>query len=142
MGLDKNYIKFKVLYNIIYNLKEQWVNGCDYEKSCIETIIGAGIFYLPTNKATYSGLISEEALLIDKKNWVKEHEYPRKISAYMLISNPPKSIEELIDLYYTKYGIWNYVTKKENGILKKYQNSTNFITPKEAYELANVKLKK
>jgi len=137
---DKNYIKFKVLYNVIHNLKNQWDEGCDYEKSSIETIIGAGIFYLPKTKLTFSGLISEQARLIDKKLWVIEHQYPRKIAAYMLMSTPPTSIEELIESYNTRYGIWNYVTKKENVNLKKFQNISNFISPNEAYKLANVKL--
>ena len=138
MKEDKNYIKFKVLYDIILNLKDQWDNGCNYEKSYIETIVGAGIFYLPTTNKTFTGLISEEALLCDKKDRVKEHQYPRKISANILMKNPPSSIENLISQYENKYGTWNYVTKKENTTLRKYQKINKFVDPKESYKLANI----
>lgn len=138
---DKTYTKFKVLYDIIHNLKDQWDNGHDYERSHIETIVGAAIFYLPTNNKTFTGLISEEALLVEKKDRVKEHQYPRKISANILMKNPPSSVEDLISQYDNKYGTWNYVTKKENSALRKFQTLEKFTTPEDSYKLANINLK-
>jgi hypothetical protein len=141
MKEDKNFIKFKVLYDIIHNLKDQWDNGGDYERSHIETIVGAAIFYLPTNIKTFTGLISEEALLVNKTERVKEHQYPRKVSANILMKNPPSSIEDLISQYENKYGTWNYVTKKENSTLRKYQTLEKFTNPEDSYKLANIILK-
>lgn len=138
--MDKTLIKFNELYNVILNLKEQWNDSDEYGKSFIETIIGAGIYYLPITKKTYTGLISENGLLEQYDKLVKEHEFPRKISAKLLLESPPNSLDEFIDLYYTKYGLWNLVTKKENTALKKFQKSNIFETPKLAYEKANIKL--
>ena len=136
---QKQLDKFTALFNILYNLKNTWVNSNHNQKAFIETIIGAAIFYLPTNKKTFSGLISETAETMDKKYIVKEHQYPRKITAKLLLLNPPNSIDNLIHLYNTKYGIWNMVTKKENTYLRKYQNNS-FISPEISYNLANVNL--
>jgi hypothetical protein len=138
--MDKTFIKFNELYNIILNLKEQWGNSDEYGKSFIETIIGAGIYYLPITKKTHTGLISENGLLEPCNKLVKEHEFPRKISAKLLLESPPNTLDEFIELYYTKYGLWNLVTKKENTILRKFQKSNIFETPKLAYEKANIKL--
>lgn len=138
--MDKTFIKFNELYNIILNLKEQWDNSDEYGKSFIETIIGAGIYYLPITKKTHTGLISENGLLEPCNKLVKEHEFPRKISAKLLLESPPNTLDEFIELYYTKYGLWNLVTKKENTILRKFQKSNIFETPKLAYGKANIKL--
>lgn len=137
---ERGYKKFEDLYNILHCLKPLWDKSDEYSKSFIETTIGASIFYLPTNKTTFSGYISEQASQLDKKLWVKEHQFPRKITASMLFQSLPKTINELIHIFNTQYGIWNYVTKKENSLLKKYQKSSEFKNPTESYELANIKL--
>ena len=68
---EKTKSKFNVIFKLINKFKEVWLTSNDYEKSFIETTLGAAIFYLPTTKKTFSGLISEEASKISKKKWVK-----------------------------------------------------------------------
>jgi len=138
--MDKNLVKFNELYNAILNLKKQWDEADVYGKSFIETIVGAGIYYLPITKKTYTGLISENGLLEPYNKLVKEHQFPRKISARLLLETPPNSLAEFTELYYTKYGLWNLVTKKENTTLKKFQKANIFETPELAYIKANIKL--
>lgn len=132
--------KFKALYNLIMSLKPVWDESTTEERNYLETVIGAGIFYLPTNKNTFSGYISEQALRVDKKQRVKEHQWPRKITAKILLQNPPSSVEELSELYHTKYGTWNWVTKQENSELRKSQKEGVFSTPEESYKQTGVKM--
>jgi len=134
--------KFKVLFDLIHDIQDSYIKASEKEKSFYQTIVGAAIFYLPTNKETFSGLISESALLIPKNKWVKEHSYPRKIASKNLLENPPQTISDLKNVFYTKFGIWNYVTKKENSDLRKYQKIHNFQSPEISYQLANIKLVK
>ena len=55
------------------------------DRNQIETLLGAGIFYLTTSKQLCSGLISLNALeLLRQDNntkLVKEHSFPRKLAA-------------------------------------------------------------
>ena len=104
---EKTKSKFNVIFKLINKFKEVWLTSNDYEKSFIETTLGAAIFYLPTTKKTFSGLISEEASKISKKKWVKEHQYPRKLSAKFILTNPPKNVDEF---------------KKSINMAKKYKN--------------------
>jgi hypothetical protein len=138
--MDKTHIKFKTLYEIILNSKQQWLDSNDYGKSCIETIVGAGIYYLPITKKSYTGFISENGKNEDRTKLVKEHEYPRKISAKKLFEDTPSTLEDFIELYYTKYGLWNLVTKSENNALRKFQKDGIFESPLISYEKAKIKL--
>ena len=137
---NKVEYKFNVTFDLIQKLRPTCLESNDYEKAFIETILGATIFYLPTNKDSFSGMISENASNIDKELRVKEHQYPRKISSKELFLNPPKSVEELKEMYYNKYGIWNLVTKDENNKLRKYQKNGIFKNPKQAYNDCGIKL--
>lgn len=138
--VDKIESKFKVTFDLIKKLRPTWLESNDYEKAFIETILGATIFYLPTNKDSFSGMISENASKVDKKLRVKEHQYPRKISSKELFINPPKSVEELKEIYYNTYGVWNWVTKTENTSLREHQKDGKFKSPEKSYKDCGVKL--
>ena len=137
---EKTKYKFQITFKLIKKFREVWLTSNDYEKSFIETTLGAAIFYLPITKKTFSGLISEEASKISKKKWVKEHQYPRKLSAKFILTNPPKNVDEFKKMYYEKYGIWNWVTKVENTNLREYQKENNFTTPEKSYKKCGIKL--
>jgi len=77
---------------------------------------------------------------VDKELRVKEHQYPRKISSKELFTNPPKSVEELKEMYYNRYGVWNWVTKTENSSLRKYQKDGKFKLPEKSYNDCGIKL--
>ena len=138
--VNKIESKFKIAFELIKKLRPTWVESNDYEKAFIETILGATIFYLPTNKDSFSGMISENASKVDKELRVKEHQYPRKISSKELFTNPPKSVEELKEMYYNRYGVWNWVTKTENSSLRKYQKDGKFKLPEKSYNDCGIKL--
>ena len=96
-------------------------------------MIGAGIFYLGGGQAMYGDHISEKALKELKdgkelKTLVKDHRYPRKQSAKKLLESDYKKFDEksLLDLYNEEYGLYNYVTKAENGELKEKSKQFSF----------------
>jgi len=140
--MNKTQQKFESVFNLLINLKESYDTSTEYQKEFISTIVGAAIYYLPTNKLTFSGMISERALELPKNKRVKEHEYPRKIVGKILLDNPPNSVDELKTIYLTKYGIWNLVTKEENTRLRKFQKEGVFVSPEISYQLAEIILVK
>jgi hypothetical protein len=143
LTVNKRHEKFEALINMIISLQPSYKNSSDSAKDFIETTIGAAIFYLPEKTQCWSGMISE-SLVGNRSEGVIEHEYPRKISAKNLlavdwtkIDNP---VEELKNLYYTKYGRFNYVTKEENSKLRVFQKEGVFVSPEEAYAKCNIQL--
>ena len=138
--MDKTQQKFQSVFNLLVNLKQTYDTSTEYQKEFLSTIVGAAIYYLPTNKLTFSGKISEKALGLPKNKRVKEHEYPRKIVGKILLDTPPNSVDELKQLYVTKYGVWNLVTKAENTLLRKYQKEGVFVSPEISYRLAEINL--
>lgn len=119
----------------------------DDQKKFMETMISAGIFYLPNSLENWTGKISEDCLnkikLNKKFTPTKEHQYPRKIAATYLLNNIDK-IEsgelDLVDFYLTKCGKYNFVTRSENTKLKKHQKSDVFTDPETSYVEAKINL--
>jgi len=136
--MSKTQQKFEAVFNLLVNLKQTYDTSTEYQKEFLSTIIGAAIYYLPTNKLTFSGKISEKALELPKNKRVKEHEYPRKIVGKILLDTTPNSVDELKEVYITKYGVWNLVSKAENTILRKYQKEGVFVSPEISYILAEI----
>ena len=138
--MTKTQQKFEAVFNLLVNLKQTYDTSTEYQKEFLSTIVGAAIYYLPTNKLTFSGKISEKALELPKSKRVKEHEYPRKIVGKILLDTTPNSVDELKEVYLTKYGVWNLVTKAENTLLRKYQKEGVFVSPEISYKLAEINL--
>jgi hypothetical protein len=138
--MSKTQQKFEAVFNLLVNLKQTYDTSTEYQKEFLSTIVGAAIYYLPTNKLTFSGKISEKALELPKNKRVKEHEYPRKIVGKILLDTTPNSVDELKEVYLTKYGVWNLVTKAENTLLRKYQKEGVFVSPEISYRLAEINL--
>jgi hypothetical protein len=136
--MTKNDKKMIVLYNMLCALSPLYISETDeYIKDQYETTIGANLFYQDSSKKLFSGFISEGSIASD---CVKEHKYPRKMAAKNLLENPPSSIEELMHLYYSEYGCYNYVTSVENTKLRPFQKKGVFISPKDSYEKAGINL--
>lgn len=136
--MNKTEQKFESVFNLLVNLKQSYDTSTQYQKEFLSTIVGAAIYYLPTNRLTFSGKISEKALELPKKKRVKEHEYPRKIVGKILLDTTPNSVDELKEIYLTKYGIWNLVTKEENTRLRKFQKEGVFVSPEISYQSAEI----
>ena len=123
-------------FQCIENNDKDGITQLEYE-------IGCGIFQLPKKKKLlYNGYVSKAAL--ENGERCADHMYPRKISAYELLNtnwdevNDPE--EYLKDLYWNKFGKYNYVTKDENNRLVPYQRRVVFTTWREAYSKANIQL--
>jgi hypothetical protein len=147
--VDKQDMKYNVTAQLIKTIKKLYDESSIYEKSFLETIVGAAVFYLPSGSELWSGKMSRDALksfLPETKfsgKIVKEHEYPRKVAAkYLLEEDWDKGniVAKLRKLYLNKYGRYNYVTSEENGKLRKYQKVDCFQNPCECYREAGIQL--
>jgi hypothetical protein len=116
----------------------------------LETLVGAGIWYLPSSVELYSGYISVNAYLSLKADpintkLVEEHSFPRKIAGQKLytkeiVNKLNNNSEYLSELYENAFGKFNLVLKNENDKLKAFQKKGTFSTPTEAYAAAGIDL--
>ena len=118
------------------------------QKGMLETLIGAGLWYLPSSKKLFSGMISNQALnrirLDSSVKLVEEHGFPRKLAGKKLLSEHLEELKiddrKLEELYTNKMGKFNLVLKEENNRLKKFQKTSIFIDESAAYKSAGIKL--
>ena len=135
-----------VLVRVIKDMRQVYldVESTPTQKDLLETMIGAAIWYLPNSRELYTGMISASALkgIPQGEKPCMDHLYPRKIAGRELLVR--KNIElngvKLIELYKTKYGLYNLVTKLENKKLVKHQKAGNFVSADEAYKNAGIQL--
>jgi hypothetical protein len=139
-----------VLSKVVNCVSELYHNGelDEGQKGLIETLLGAGIWYLPTGKELFSGKISKAALNEIETNHslklVEEHGYPRKVAGKSLFNDHLNDLisdsNKLYNLYINKMGRYNLVLKEENNRLKKFQKTQIFKTEEEAYMSAGIEL--
>lgn len=118
------------------------------QKDLLETILGAAIWYMPNGKILFSGKISEKALELIRQDTtvklVEEHGFPRKVAGNRLFNEHLEEVKSDFNnfekLFIDKFGRYNLVLKEENLRLKKFQKVDNFISEKESYQLAEIKL--
>ena len=140
----------KVLSDTIIAISEIYHSDIldEGQKGMLETLIGAGIWYLPSSKKLFSGLISNEALnrfrLDSSVKLVEEHGFPRKVAGKKLLSEHLEELKiddrKLEELYTSKMGKFNLVLKEENNKLKKFQKTSVFQDELSAYQSAGIKL--
>jgi hypothetical protein len=140
---DRVTNKCSALLNLILGIREFYKQTNYDNKKFIETTIGAAIWYLPkNNEILFTGKISKEAILKGEKS--EDHLYPRKIAASKLLihkwEDEVDPVKTLSNLFMTKYGRYNYVSKSENKRLIKFQKSEVFETPQKAYDDAGIEL--
>ncbi len=135
----------KVLHDILYSTHKRYFHDSMNlgQKGLYETIIGAGIWYLPSSAELYSGKISKEALeclKLDPANTklVEEHSFPRKVGGKYLYElfkhhNGDFTVTQLVDLFKNKLGKFNLVLKSENDRLKVFQKIENFTIGEEGF---------
>lgn len=118
------------------------------QRGLLETLIGAGIWYLPNSKLLFSGKVSRAALEKIKNDptlkLVQEHGFPRKVAGNKLFNEYLKEIKEdsnaFYNLFLEKFGKYNLVLKEENLRLKKFQKTGVFTSEEEAYSAAGIEL--
>ena len=148
---NRFYNKCEALAKTIVSLQPMYLDASNDggQKAYIETIIGAGLWYL--SKGIWTGNISVNALELflpesgeNKPQYTEDHEYPRKVSGMELLnkdwSGDTDITDSLIELFQSRYGKVNYVTKNENGRLTKFQRVEVFKSPVNAYEEAGIDL--
>lgn len=123
--LRDNYIrdmKFTALHNLLESMRGTYNEMISPDqRSFIEVVFGAAIFYLPSLHAHFNGYISIKALkgFLKKERKVKDHIYPRKLAARELLANP-MTLEELKNRYHDHLATYMYITSEENGLLVNY----------------------
>jgi hypothetical protein len=140
----------EVLAKVVENLSDLYHSGNldEGQKGLIETLIGAGIWYLPSGKELFSGKISVAALehlrIDPKSKLVMDHGYPRKISGKALLNEHLDDLKLdntiLYDLYINKMGRYNLVLKLENDFLRIFQRAAVFESEEISYINAGIEL--
>jgi hypothetical protein len=116
---DMKFVALNVLLNQIRETYNQIEDS--NQKSYLEVVIGAAIFYLPTLNSHFNGFISINALkgYLKNERRVKDHIYPRKLAAKTLLKNP-LSLDALKKQYHDELAKFMYITSSENSILVNY----------------------
>lgn len=121
-----------------------------YQRDHIETIVGAGLWYIP-NKSLWTGRISHAAVYsfhphsgVEKPKVTEDHYYPRKVAARKLLeldwSEVQNPASKLTKMYREKFGRFNLVTPSENRALMPHQRTHTFKSPELSYSKAGIKL--
>ena len=115
------------------------------QRALLETIIGAGIWYIPKPLHAWTGCISIGALRtfhpesgIAKPRLSEEHVYPRKVAARLLLEDPSLDGPALANLFREKYGRVHFITSEENKAVQPFQRVGVFTSPDEAYAKAGI----
>ena len=150
MNFDRLEKRAEVLAKVVVCIADLYHDGnLDAgQKGLLETLLGAGILYLPSGKELFTGKISKAALekiITDPKiKLVEEHGFPRKVAGKSLFCDHLEDLKldytKLQNLYLNKMGRYNLVLKEENNKLKKFQKTNTFISEKEAYKSAGIEL--
>jgi len=121
--LDSQEEKYKCIFALVNSIKGEYKRMSDKQKAFVETVIGASIYY---TKNHYGGKSSEEAIKNrNKRKPTPDHIIPRKYAAKELLTNNFPE-EETIRRIRDEYSKIYYVTKEENGRMRKYQKTDSF----------------
>ena len=112
--------KFEALHLLLEQIREKYHQLDDEkQKSFLEVVVGAAIFYLPSTLGLhFSGYTSVAALkgYVKGQRRVKDHIYPRKQAAVALL-NQSFSLDDLKVKYHQELAQFMYVTSTENSLL-------------------------
>ena len=113
------------------------------QRALLETIIGAGIWYIPKPSGAWTGRISVGALRAfhpasgrEKPRLSEEHVYPRKVTARLLLEDAALTGPSLSLLFREKYGRVHLITPEENKTVQRFQRAGVFTSPEDAYSQA------
>lgn len=118
-------MKFTALNTLLDQLRDSYNQTKELnQRSYLEVVIGAAIFYLPSLNSHFNGFISVAALkgFLKGDRRVKDHIYPRKLAARELLSKK-LTHEELIEKYHNHLATFMYITSSENSNLINYYES-------------------
>lgn len=131
-------MEFTALNVLLDQIRETYTQIEDpNQRSYLEVVIGAAIFYLPSLNAHFNGFISINALkgYLKKERRVKDHIYPRKLAARELLTKK-LTLEELMSRYHDHLAQYMYITSSENSILVNYyEEHENHDIAMEAFQI-------
>lgn len=149
---EKIRLRCEVIAELVMQMQPMYERETStlYQRNHIETIIGAGLWYIP-NKSLWTGRISYAAVSdfhpesrIEKPRVTEDHHYPRKVAARELLEldwteeqNPPAKLTEM---YRETFGRYNLVTPGENRALMPYQRTHTFESAELSYSKAGIEL--
>jgi hypothetical protein len=115
---DEIHPKFTALHKLLEASRKVYSEASQKERSFLETVIGAAVFYMPTTVRHFEGYISVEAILSVLRDGrrVKDHIYPRKLAGRTLLQDV-HMLSELINIYHKKLARFMYVSPTENSRL-------------------------
>lgn len=137
----------EVVAALIIAVRPVYQSASPSQRALLETIIGAGIWYIPKPPRAWTGHISAGALRmfhpssgIDKPRLSEEHVYPRKVAARLLLEDESLNGASLTELFREKYGRVHFITSEENKTVQPFQRASVFTSPDDAYKKARITL--
>ena len=134
-----------VVAALIIAMRPVYQSASPRQRALLETIIGAGIWYIPKPPRAWTGRISVGALRtfhpesgIAKPRLSEEHVYPRKVAARLLLEDPSLDGSSLANLFREKYGRVHLITSEENKAVQPFQRAGVFTSPDDAYTKAGI----
>ena len=135
----------EVLASLIVAIRPVYAAATLNQRALLETIIGAGLWYVPKASNAWTGKVSIGALRAfhpDSGNsapkFSEEHVYPRKVAARQLLENLSLTSETMTTLFREQYGRVHLITSEENKAVQRHQRVGVFTTPDSAYLLAEI----
>jgi len=134
------------LAGVLQKIRPLYSRASEEQKHFLETMIGAGIWYIPAPQGAWTGYISIESIKLFQNSGAKptvsyEHVIPRKIAARELLKKP--ITEDVLRRHFiNKYCKVHYVTPRENKVLMRFQRKPEFDASLSSYQKAGIRLVK
>lgn len=135
----------EIMASLISAIRPIYSKASETQKALLETIIGAGLWYVPKATNAWTGKVSIGALGQFHPNsgnaaprLSEEHVYPRKVAARQLLEDLTLTNETMTSLFREKYGRVHLITSEENKLVQRHQRVGVFTTPEDAYRLAGI----
>jgi hypothetical protein len=133
------------LARVIEAVRPAYLESAESQRALVETMIGAAIWYVPKPRNAWTGMISVAALRsfhpesgVIRPKVSEEHVYPRKVAAKQLLEETTLDEEKMLQTFVTRYALIHYITPDENKVVTRFQRTSVFTSPEEAYERAGI----
>jgi hypothetical protein len=135
----------EVMASLIAAIRPVYAASSLTQRALLETIIGAGLWYVPKASNAWTGKVSIGALRAfhpesgnSAPKLSEEHVYPRKVAARQLLEDLSLTNETMTSLFQERYGRVHLITSEENKAVQRHQRVGVFTTPDGAYRLAGI----
>ena len=136
-----------VVAALIIAIRPVYGSASARQRALLETIVGAGLWYIPKPSRAWTGFMSLGALRafhpdsgVDRPKLSEEHIYPRKVAAQLLLEDLALDAASLASAFREKYGRVHLITSEENKMVQPHQRAGVFVSPEAAYVSAGIQL--